>query len=160
MYAASATFPPDERFGLTQQLRRAAVSIASNIAEGCGRDTDADLARFLSIAAGSTSECESQIATAGNLGFLEEREAVRLMDQAEHIRRQLHKLALAVRATRNWGRGGCRISDSGYPTGHARNPPATLHRVPSRNALWSLHLRRGRDGRSGGRTSSTGRSAI
>ena len=101
VYAASATFPPDERFGLTQQLRRAAVSIASNIAEGCGRDTDADLARFLSIAAGSTSECESQIATASNLGFVEEREAVRLMDQAEHIRRQLHKLTLAVRTTGN-----------------------------------------------------------
>jgi len=97
VYRATAAFPPDERFGLTQQLRRAAVSVASNIAEGCGRETDADLARFLSIAAGSTSECESQVATASNLGFLAEEEAARLADQAEHIRRQLHKLALAVR---------------------------------------------------------------
>ncbi|MDH3250407.1 MAG: four helix bundle protein [Acidimicrobiia bacterium] len=97
VYAVTAEFPVDERFGLTQQLRRAAVSIASNIAEGCGRDTDADMARFPTIAAGSASECESQIVTARALGMLNETQAVKLVDDVEHLRRQIHNFKQATR---------------------------------------------------------------
>ena len=96
VYAATADFPSNERFGLTQQLRRAAVSIASNIAEGCGRETDTEFARFLSIATGSASECESQIETAARLGFIDERAQLTLVDTIEHVRRRIHNLRLAV----------------------------------------------------------------
>ena len=59
-YALTATFPVTERFGLVTQMRRAAVSIGSNIAEGCGRSSDAQLANFLNYASGSASELEFQ----------------------------------------------------------------------------------------------------
>jgi four helix bundle protein len=64
VYEASAAFPERERYGLTSQTRRAAVSIAANIAEGCGRSGDAELRRFLSIAAGSASELQYHPLTA------------------------------------------------------------------------------------------------
>ena len=58
VYAARASFPREERYGLTSQIRRSSVSVPANIAEGCGRGSDADLARFLQIAAGSASELD------------------------------------------------------------------------------------------------------
>ena len=61
MYRITRDFPPDERFGLVSQLRRSAASVPANIAEGCGRNSDRDLSRFLSIAGGSSSETEYQI---------------------------------------------------------------------------------------------------
>ncbi|MCH8815844.1 MAG: four helix bundle protein, partial [Chloroflexi bacterium] len=61
VYQATKAFPDDERYGLTAQMRRAAPSIPTNIAEGCGRNTEADFARFLQIAAGSASEVEYQL---------------------------------------------------------------------------------------------------
>lgn len=70
IYQDSHGFPSDERFGLTAQLRRAAVSIASNIAEGSGREGDREFARYLSIAAGSASEAEYQVLLARDLGYL------------------------------------------------------------------------------------------
>ena len=58
VYKASDLFPPQEKFGVTSQLRRSAASIPTNIAEGCGRGSNADLARFLQISMGSASEVE------------------------------------------------------------------------------------------------------
>ena len=63
-------FPAEERFGLTTQLRRAAVSVASNIAEGCGHEGERDFARFLSIAGGNAREVEYQLLLARDLGYL------------------------------------------------------------------------------------------
>ena len=62
IYRHSRTFPTDERFGLTAHLRKSAISVPSNIAEGCGRDTEKELARFFSIAAGSASELRLPVA--------------------------------------------------------------------------------------------------
>lgn len=70
VYAATKTFPEDERFGLTSQMRRAAASIPANIAEGCGRDGGSDFARFLQIAMGSASELEYHLILAHDLSML------------------------------------------------------------------------------------------
>jgi four helix bundle protein len=70
IYDVTRSYPADERFGLTQQLRRAAVSIPSNIAEGAGRDSSADFRRFLNIASGSACEVETQLDISLDLGYL------------------------------------------------------------------------------------------
>src|SRR5512134_1154325 len=71
VYRATVSFPTDERYGLTSQLRRGSTSVASNIAEGCGRGTDPDFARCLDIAAGSASEVEYQLLLAHDLEILD-----------------------------------------------------------------------------------------
>lgn len=72
IYKASASFPTEEKFGLTSQLRRSSASIPTNIAEGCGRQSDAELHRFLTIAMGSASELEYQLLLAKDLSYLSE----------------------------------------------------------------------------------------
>jgi four helix bundle protein len=70
VYQATSAFPRDEVFGLTAQLRRGAVSVASNIVEGCARSSEAEYLHFLDIAYGSAREVEYQIGLAHRLGFL------------------------------------------------------------------------------------------
>ncbi len=70
LYRVTRSFPNEELYGLTAQIRRAAVSIGANIAEGCGRRTRPDFARFLQIALGSASELEYHLVLAADLGFL------------------------------------------------------------------------------------------
>jgi four helix bundle protein len=71
VYRVTSTFPREEVYILTSQLRRGAASIASNIAEGCGRGSDADFRRFLQIAMGCACETEYQLLLARDLGFIE-----------------------------------------------------------------------------------------
>ncbi|MGK0388508.1 MAG: four helix bundle protein [Maribacter sp.] len=72
IYSLTKAFPKEEMFGLTNQMRRAAVSIPSNIAEGCGRGTNRQLAQYLDIAQGSSTELETQTILAFDLGFISE----------------------------------------------------------------------------------------
>lgn len=70
IYAATKTFPKDEIFGIVSQIRRSSTSVPTNIAEGCGRDSDAELIRFLTIASGSVSELEYQVLLSKDLDYL------------------------------------------------------------------------------------------
>lgn len=83
VYTVTKGFPDDERWGLTNQMRRAAVSISSNIAEGASRHSRDDYARFLEIAAGSVFEVVSQSVIAKRQGFLSEDEFKALYSAAE-----------------------------------------------------------------------------
>jgi len=71
VYRITAKFPPSENYGISSQIKRAAVSIPSNIAEGAGRNTDKDFSRFIAIALGSSFELETQLIIANELEFLE-----------------------------------------------------------------------------------------
>ena len=71
IYEATQSFPSEERFGVTSQIRRAGVSVAANIAEGCGRETVADFRHFLHLARGSLYEVEYYIHLSGRLGYLQ-----------------------------------------------------------------------------------------
>src|SRR5712672_969928 len=92
VYTTTRTFPDDERFGLTNQMRRAAVSISSNIAEGSSRHSHDDYARFLEIATGSVFEVVSQSFVAHRQGFLSEENRQRLYAAAEEQSRMLSGL--------------------------------------------------------------------
>lgn len=89
IYAQSRAFPADERFGLTAHLRKSAISVPSNIAEGSGRDGEREFARFLSIAAGSASETEYQLLLARDLGYLSPEVHRQLDAQVGEARRML-----------------------------------------------------------------------
>ena len=92
IYRVTEGFPKQELFGLTSQIRRAAASIPTNIAEGCGRDGDAELGRFLSIARGSTSEVEYLLQLARDLNYIEPSTEERLTVQAIEVRKMLYGL--------------------------------------------------------------------
>jgi four helix bundle protein len=96
-YKATKGIPKDELFGLTSQLRRAVTSVPSNIAEGSGRQSNAEFARFLSIAMGSAAETEYQFLLAKDLGFLTAADFVVLSNEIVEIRRMLNSLIQRVR---------------------------------------------------------------
>lgn len=89
-YQCSAAFPSDERFGLTSQIRRAAVSIPSNIAEGSGRGSVKDFSQFLSIATGSAYELETQLILAAEFGYLDETRLQSVLDELAELQRMLY----------------------------------------------------------------------
>jgi four helix bundle protein len=89
VYRLTASFPRDERYGLTSQLRRSSSSIAANLAEGCGRNGDAELARFCSIAMGSASELEYHLLLARDLNLVNTADYTALAQQTSEIKRML-----------------------------------------------------------------------
>ncbi len=96
VYRRTQGLPAEERFGLKTQLRRAATSVPSNIAEGCGRDSEKDFARFLSIAAGSASEAEYQLLLARDPGYLQP-DAYRQLDaQVNEVKHMLNSRIRAL----------------------------------------------------------------
>jgi len=88
-YEMTRVFPPDERYGLSAQIRRAAGSICANIAEGCGRGGPRDFGRFLNIARGSASELEYHIILASDLGLLSKEQFAELTADVTNIKRML-----------------------------------------------------------------------
>jgi four helix bundle protein len=96
VYEVSRTFPKDELYGLTSQLRRAAVSIGANIAEGCGRRSDGELARFLQIARGSTAEVEYHLLLARDLKFMPASTYGNLLSKLTEVQRMLTSLVSTV----------------------------------------------------------------
>ena len=95
--ATRPPFPKQEMFGLTSQVRRAAVSVASNIAEGKGRFSDRELSQFLSVARGSVFEIETQLAIAEELGFLSKLQSKQLLSRCAEVGRLLNGLIKVVR---------------------------------------------------------------
>ena len=92
VYRATQSFPREETYGLTSQLRRSAVSVPSNIAEGQGRISKAEFRQFLGIARGSLLEMETQIVIASNLGYISRSNADRLATTSGEVSRLLHGL--------------------------------------------------------------------
>jgi four helix bundle protein len=97
VYTATGSFPDQEKFGLSSQMRRAAVSIPSNIAEGNARRSTADYVRFLNIAQGSCAELETQVLISADLGFLVETEAKVLVQTTDEIGRMLTGLVRSLK---------------------------------------------------------------
>jgi four helix bundle protein len=98
VYSITRTFPDDERFGLTNQMRRAAVSISSNVAEGSSRLSRADFAHFVEIATGSLFEVVSQSTVAKRQGFLSEADYTHVYAAAEKQSRMLSGLRKSLLA--------------------------------------------------------------
>jgi len=93
----SKQFPSDERFGLTAHLCKTATSIPSNIAEGCGREGDRELARFLTIATGSASELEYQLLLAQDLNYLPADSHTAINAQVCELRRMLYRFVQSLK---------------------------------------------------------------
>jgi len=98
VYKSTKEFPKEELYGLTSQIRRSSMSIPTNIAEGCGRNTDKEFARFLQIAMGSASETEYQLILARDLGFLANDSYEQLHNEVEEVKRMLASLLKTLRA--------------------------------------------------------------
>jgi four helix bundle protein len=96
VYKETEQFPKEERYGLTSQIRRAAVSIPANIAEGAGRHSKKEFAYFLSNAQGSASELETELIIAHRLGYLDEATFSRLISELERIGRLITGLSRHV----------------------------------------------------------------
>lgn len=96
VYALTKSFPDDERYGLIAQMRRAAVSIPSNIAEGFNRIHNREYRQFLYVALGSCAELETQIEIAADLGFVSKIDEERIVDIIDHESRMFRKLIKVV----------------------------------------------------------------
>jgi four helix bundle protein len=101
VYRETSGFPASERFGLVQQMRRAAVSVAANIAEGCGHDSSAELLRFLHIAMGSASELDYHLLLAHDLHFISTDHYRQLEGAVTEVKRMLNPFIARVAASRS-----------------------------------------------------------
>jgi four helix bundle protein len=104
VYQATASFPKEELYALTSQIRRASSSIGANIAEGCARGSDADFARFLFMAMGSASELENHLLLGRDLGFLSQANYDALQTGLVEVKRMLASLIQRTRGSSAAGR--------------------------------------------------------
>ena len=100
IYQITAVFPREELYGLTSQLRRCSSSIPANLAEGCGRNGDAEFARFCSIAMGSASELEYHLLLAKDLKLVKAKDYAELSQRATELKRMLTGLLQKLNADR------------------------------------------------------------
>lgn len=99
IYRITKFFPKEELFALTNQMKRSSSSIPTNIAEGCGRDSDKDFCKFLFIAYGSANELEYQIILSRDLNFINSDESEKLLIQIEEIKKMLNSLIKQIKTT-------------------------------------------------------------
>lgn len=97
IYKLTQSFPKEEMYGLTSQIRRASTSIPTNIAEGCGRGSDADFARFLQMSFGSANETEYLLLLCFELGYISEESYLELNISIQEIKKMLSKLIITIR---------------------------------------------------------------
>ncbi len=97
IYTLTKKFPRNEMYGLVNQIRRAAVSVASNIAEGRRRGTDADFAHFLHMAYGSLAEMETQLLISNKLSYITDKEYEHVRSQTLEIGKMLHGMIHSLR---------------------------------------------------------------
>ncbi|MEM6330584.1 MAG: four helix bundle protein [Planctomycetota bacterium] len=97
IYRDTVSFPSEERFGLVSQLRRAAASVGANLAEGCGRGSDADFARFVQMASGSASEVDYHLLLARDLSYITAETYGARANQLASVRRMLSALLTRLR---------------------------------------------------------------
>lgn len=97
IYKTSKKFPKEELYGLTSLMRRSAISVPSNIAEGCGRNSDKDFNRFLEISLGSSFELETQIIIAHELEFLTKEEFFDLSDKVQEEQKMITGLQKSLK---------------------------------------------------------------
>lgn len=98
IYRATQDFPKEEMYGLTSQLRRAAVSVPSNIAEGQGRFSTGEFKQFLGHTKGSLFELQTQTVIAQKLGYLEDKSAAKLVESSDEVGRMLSGLLSSLRS--------------------------------------------------------------
>jgi four helix bundle protein len=98
LYKSTQVFPKEERFGLTSQIRRASASIAANLAEGCGRRSDGEMARFVQIAMGSGAELSYHLLLARDLGFVRDEEYIDLSSAVERVMKMLSALSGKIKS--------------------------------------------------------------
>ncbi len=101
IYQISKSFPKDELYSLTNQLRRASSSIPANIAEGCGKNTPSDFANFLNISLGSANETEYFLILSKDLNYLSENDFNLLSDNINEVKAMLISLIQKVRVNKN-----------------------------------------------------------
>ena len=100
IYGLTDNFPKTEIYGITSQIRRSAVSIPSNIAEGCGKNSMADLARFVDIAFGSSFELETQLLLSKDLEYGNASELKACLDELNQIQKMINKYLQSLRASK------------------------------------------------------------
>ncbi len=100
VYRVTKDFPRDEQYGLTSQIRRSSFSVGANISEGCGKDTDADLKRYLQIAMGSSSELENYLILARDLEYIHKEEYDSLQSALVNVRKMLNAFIQRLKTSR------------------------------------------------------------
>ena len=96
VYSLTDTFPRTEVYGIVSQMQRAAVSVPSNIAEGCGKDSSLDFARFLAIALGSLYELETQVEIAYRRGYLSEENYYSAINKIESLQKRVFNFRIRI----------------------------------------------------------------